>query len=449
MEDDISKISQKTEYDRNEQKYVEYLKNNPIPVPLKKQLDWLDLELGMFIHFGINTYHDMEWSDGTLDPKTFNPVDDLDCNQWVQVAKDLGAGYIVLTAKHHDGFCLWQTETTDYSVKSSPWKDGKGDVVREFIEACKRENMPHGLYLSPWDRHEPCYPDKEAYDKFYEKQLTELCTLFDTKFVELWFDGAGSVGREYDWKSIIGVCKKHQPQAIIFNMGEPTIRWAGNEAGTAPYPLWNVISKDEYGGLKEDKPDYLWLPAECDMPIRFHTWFYNTKNEWAVSPPEELMKCYVWSVGRGANLLLNITPDRRGLMPDADWDSAKAFGAAVKQFFSNSIASTSGKGNVLELSIPGDRPSKISHLIIQEDIEKGQRVKKYVIEYQDSSGNWEKLVDGSTIGHKKIDFFKPIETSKLKLEIMDSYLKPVIKSFNAYYSEDFEEYREYIQEEYL
>ena len=232
-------------------------------------------------------------------------------------------------------------------------------------------------------------------------------------------------------------------------MGEPTIRWAGNENGLAPYPLWNVISKEEYGGLKEDKPGYLWLPAECDMPIRYHTWFYNTKNEWAVSPPEELMKCYVWSVGHGANLLLNITPDRRGLMPDADSSSAKEFGDAIRNLFSSPIASTSGEGDSIELEIPGEEPVQVNYITIQEDIMQGQRVKSYAIEYNDGAGNWKQLAGGSTIGHKKIDFFKPVNTSLLKLKITGSYQKPIIKEFSAYYSSEFEEYREYIQENYI
>ncbi len=179
--------------------------------PTPAQVRWQNAEFGMFVHFGINTFNNREWSDGTKSPKTFNPKR-LNTDQWIQVAKNAGVNYMILTCKHHDGFCLWQTETTDYSVKSSPYKQGKGDVVDEFVASCRKFGMKFGFYLSPWDRHEPCYKDKEAYDKFYAKQLNELLTKYaeHDELFEIWFDGAGSAGREYDWKSIIEICKQHR-----------------------------------------------------------------------------------------------------------------------------------------------------------------------------------------------------------------------------------------------
>lgn len=178
--------------------------------------------------------------EGTDSPELFNPTQ-FDARQWARTAKRAGFKYLVLTAKHHDGFCLWPTKTTDYSVKSSPWKNGQGDVVREVADACREEGLKFGLYLSPWDRHEPCYPDKEAYDDFYAEQLTELLTGYGP-LVEVWFDGAGSQGREYDWPRIIGLVDQYQPEAMVFNMGRPTIRWVGNEDGVAPYPCWNTAT---------------------------------------------------------------------------------------------------------------------------------------------------------------------------------------------------------------
>ncbi|MHA1699891.1 MAG: alpha-L-fucosidase [Promethearchaeota archaeon] len=429
--------------DFNDTDYREYIKNHPAPKPSKAQMAWSDLEIGMFVHFGINTFHDLEWSDGSLDPKTFNP-EKLDCDQWVRVAKDLGANYIILTAKHHDGFCLWPTETTDYSVASASWKQGKGDVVRSFLTACKKAGMKAGLYLSPWDRHEPCYENKEEYDRFYTRQLVELLTWYDHKYVELWFDGAGSEGREYDWKKIIGACKKYQPQAVIFNMGEPTIRWCGNESGIAPYPLWNIVHISKYNGIKNDKSEYIWLPVECDVPIRYHTWFYNTKNEFAVAPPEEIIKFYLFSVGRGANLLLNLAPDRRGLIPDADANAAKEFGLMRNRLFSEPLATVSGVGNRFEIMLDNTRP--VNYIVIREDLRYGQNVCSYNIDVRDGSRDWFRLISGQTIGHKKIDFFKTVDVKKIRLEITDYFNEPHVQEFSLYYSPEFEEIRHYIED---
>ncbi|HME52507.1 MAG TPA: alpha-L-fucosidase [Candidatus Lokiarchaeia archaeon] len=441
-EEDIHKISQDTGYSKDMQAYREWLESNPLPVPSERLTRWLDLEIGMFAHFSINTFHDLEWSDGTLDPATFDPTE-LDCKQWVKVAQELGAGYIVMTAKHHDGFCLWPTETTEYSIKSSPWKGGNGDVVKEFLDACKEASMLAGLYLSPWDRHEPCYADKEAYDDFYARQLTELCTWYDTKFVELWFDGAGSTGREYDWQSIMSIVRERQPQAIVFNMGDLDIRWAGNEDGHAPYPLWNVINRNEYGGLREGKPEYFWLPAEADKPIRYHTWFYNTNNEMMVSSVEELAASYIQSVGRGANLILNIAPDRRGLIPDVDAIAANEFGNAMRKIFSMPVACTSGQGNIIDLTLPGEEPFTFNCIVTQEDITQGQRVIEYMIE-SEIDEEWSTVVTGSSIGRKKIDLVTPMTTSSLRLRISKYFAEPIIMNFAAYSAPEFNEYRSYI-----
>lgn len=286
--------------------------------PTPEQLAWHDLELGMFCHFGINTFCNQEWGDGSDPPGKFRPTS-LDARDWVGTAKEAGFGYFILTAKHHDGFCLWQTGTTDYSVRSSPWKNGKGDVVAECAEACAELGMPFGIYLSPWDRNAPCYHDKEAYDDFYAAQLTELLTGYGP-LVEIWFDGAGSEGREYDWPRIMELVKKHQPQAMVFNMGEPTVRWVGNEDGVAPYPCWNtakVARQSMYTGdmakwLPETPP---WVPAECDVSIRKGSWFWHPGEEHRLRSLVELLDIYYRSVGHGAVLLLNVPPGRSGTSP--------------------------------------------------------------------------------------------------------------------------------------
>jgi alpha-L-fucosidase len=400
--------------------------------PTKQQMKWQDLELGMFFHFGMNTFHDQEWGEGTDPAESFNPSQ-LDARQWVKLAKDAGFKYLILTAKHHDGFCLWPTETTDYSVKSSPWKDGKGDVVREVAEACHEEGMLLGLYLSPWDRHEPCYKDKEAYDDFYSKQLTELLTNYGP-LVELWFDGAGSEGREYDWQRIIGLIKKHQPDAMIFNMGQPTIRWVGNEEGVAPYPCWNTAEEARISMFTSDMLTWMedtpqWVPAECDVPIRKRHWFWHPNDENSLLTLDELMDIYYRSVGHGTNLLLNVSPDNRGLIPEVDANRLIEFRDEIKKRFSNTIAEHSGEGKELILDLPTEKT--VDHVILMEEIEQGERIREYVVEAKHGD-SWVTLVEGSAIGHKKIDKFNPVTTDKLRLKIMEAVDKPFIRNFACF-----------------
>jgi alpha-L-fucosidase len=245
-------------------------------IPTPAQLAWQrEHPFALFCHFGINTFYGREWSDGTLDPAGFAP-DALDGRQWVAVAKDAGAAHIILTAKHHDGFCLWPTETTDYSVRSSPWRGGEGDVVAELAEACREGGIGLGLYLSPWDRHDPDWAARpEVYDARYIAQLTELCTRYGP-LVELWFDGAGSEQHPYAWDDIMAVARQHQPDAMIFNMGDPTIRWVSNEDGLASDPCWYTVSELDTSIYVDSKSGVQggarYLPPECDVPIRRH-WF--------------------------------------------------------------------------------------------------------------------------------------------------------------------------------
>lgn len=398
--------------------------------PTKAQMRWQDLELGMFCHFGINTFCDQEWGDGTDSPEKFNPTS-LDARQWVRIAKEAGFKYFILTAKHHDGFCLWPTKTTDYSVKSSPWKDGKGDVVGECAEACREMGMPFGLYLSPWDRHEPCYPDKEAYDDFYAEQLTELLTWYGP-LVEVWFDGAGSEGREYDWPRFISLVKKYQPDAMIFNMGAPTIRWVGNEDGVAPYPCWNTAKEARLSMFTDAMVTWLpetpdWVPAECDVPIRRGRWFWHPNEEDKLLSLEELKDIYYRSVGHGANLLLNVAPDNRGLIPEADAKRVAEFGDWIRRTFSNPLKEISGEGYEFEIAL--DSPERIAHVILMEEIAEGERVREYILEAKKNDGQWVELAHGSAIGHKKIDRFEPIVAKQVRLRILEAVAKPLIRKF--------------------
>ena len=405
---------------------------NDLPRPTKNQLAWQDMEVGMFFHFGLNTFNDREWGDGTDSPDTFNPAE-LDARQWIHIAKQAGFKYAVLTAKHHDGFCLWPTETTDYSVKSSPWKNGKGDVVAECAQACREEGIGFGVYLSPWDRHEPTYHDKELYDDFYCRQLTELLTWYGP-LVEVWFDGAGSEGREYDWERIMALVDKYQPDAMVFNMGRPTIRWVGNEDGVAPYPCWNTVRMARYSMFTDDSVKWLpdtpeWLPAECDVPIRKGQWFWRPNSEHNLRSLDELMGIYYRSVGLGASLVLNLSPDNRGLIPQPDAKRVLEFGDEIRRRFQNPIAKTAGKGYEIHLRI--GHPTYINHVITMEDIAHGERILEYRLEAKQGN-NWVILLEGSAIGHKKIDRFDDICTDHVKLTILKAAAEPVIRELSVY-----------------
>ncbi|WP_411553006.1 alpha-L-fucosidase [Paenibacillus lautus] len=408
---------------------------NELAKPSPQQLAWQDMELGMFCHFGMNTFCDQEWGDGTDSAEIFNP-EQLDARQWARTAKRAGFKYLVLTAKHHDGFCLWPTKTTDYSVKSSPWRGGKGDVVREVADACREEGLQFGLYLSPWDRHEPCYPDKEAYDDFYAEQLTELLTGYGP-LVEVWFDGAGSQGREYDWNRIIGLVDQYQPDAMVFNMGRPTIRWVGNEDGVAPYPCWNTATTARESMFTSDMMTWMegtpaWVPAECDVPIRKRHWFWHPDDEASLRSLEDVLDIYYRSVGHGATLLLNISPDNRGLLPEVDVERVIEFGDEIRRRFGQPVGQTSGEGTELLLKLEYIQP--VNHVIIMEDIAHGERVREYVLEAY-SQGEWKELVRGSAIGHKKIDRFDTVETDQLRVRILSSVEQPLIRNLAAYHVE--------------
>ncbi|MGZ9583165.1 alpha-L-fucosidase [Paenibacillus marinisediminis] len=401
--------------------------------PTPQQLKWQDLEMGMFCHFGINTFCDQEWGDGTDSPELFHP-DSLNATQWVRAAKEAGFKYLVLTAKHHDGFCLWPTKTSEYSVKSSPWKNGNGDIVREVSDACKEGGMLFGLYLSPWDRNAACYPDEDAYDDFYCEQLTELLTQYGP-LVEVWFDGAGSQGHKYDWQRIIDLVKQYQPDAMIFNMGAPTIRWVGNEDGLAPYPCWNTAETARESMFTDAMMTWLpetpaWVPAECDVPIRKDHWFWHPNDEGSLRSLDDLMDIYYRSVGHGATLLLNVAPDNRGLLPTVDVERLKEFGREVRRRFSKPIAETSGEGETIVVQL--EQETEIDHAVIMEDLTHGERVREYVLEVWQND-EWTELLCGSAIGHKKIDRFETVSTTKLRLRVLNSTDRPLFRSLAIFH----------------
>lgn len=382
-------------------------------VPTPGQLAWQEAGFGVFLHFGINTFHAREWSDGTLDPATFAPAE-LDCAQWVDVARRAGARYVILTAKHHDGFCLWPTATTAYSVASSPWRDGRGDVVGELAEACQAAGMPLGLYLSPWDRNAASYPDAAAYDAFYLAQLTELCTRYGPLY-ELWFDGAGSEGRDYDWDSIMAVVEAHQPDAMVFNMGRPTIRWVGNEDGLAADPCHYTVDRlgrsmfttdhDRLDGVR-------YLPPECDVPIRAH-WFWQPDDLATLKGAEHLLAIWYRSVGLGAGLLLNLPPDRRGRIDDADAARLLEVTAELDRRFATPLAARliHEPGRVVaEFAAEVE----LDHLELREDLTGGQRVGDHTVRCGESV-----LAAGHTVGVRRWHAFGAIRTRRLTVTLDD------------------------------
>lgn len=382
------------------------------PLPTAGQLAWQHDGFGLFLHFGINTFHGREWSDGTLDPATFDPSA-LDARDWARAAADAEAKYVVLTAKHHDGFCLWPTETTDYSVAAGPWRGGHGDLVAELAEACREFGIGLGLYLSPWDRNAACYQDAAAYDEFYLRQLTELCTGYGPLY-ELWFDGAGSEGRTYDWQRIMAVVDTHQPDAMVFNMGRPTIRWIGNEDGLATDPCRYEVERNRISIYEHDDRslgEKRYLPPECDVSIRRH-WFWHPHDE-SLKSTEHLLAVWYRSVGLGAGLLLNVPPDRTGRIDDADRARLAEFTAERRRRFAAPHRTELHPG-----AAPGEwiarfpHPVALDHLEIREGLTTGQHVNSHSIM---AAGR--QLAAGGTIGISRLHTFEPLTVSELAIRL--------------------------------
>ncbi|SEJ60815.1 alpha-L-fucosidase [Arthrobacter sp. yr096] len=373
------------------------------------QLRWQQLEFGVFIHFGINTFAGKEWSDGTIPASGFNPTE-LDAGNWVRAAKEAGARYVILTAKHHDGFCLWPSATTEYSVASSPWLGGDGDVVREVAKACHEQGIGLGLYLSPWDRNAESYSDPAAYDDFYIQQLTELCTGYGP-LMELWFDGAGSVGREYHWDRIIAVVNEHQPEAMVFNMGQPTIRWVGNENGLAEDPVNYVVERTadtQYTESSSELGAESYLPPECDVSIR-RGWFWHPDDQ--PKTTEHLLAIYYQSVGMGANLLLNLPPDTRGLLPDEDLRVLKEWKAELDRRLSGAVDATlENHDGGATLSFPA--AVTFNHLELVEDLDSGQRITHHTVATDDGT-----LVEGMTVGNRRLHQTPVVTAERLHVKL--------------------------------
>ena len=387
-------------------------------IPTPGQLAWQrEHQLALFCHFGINTFHGREWSDGSLPASSFAPTD-LDARDWAEAAREAGAAHLILTAKHHDGFCLWPTETTDYSVRSSPWKDGHGDVVAEAAEACRDAGIGFGVYLSPWDRHEATWAtDHAAYDALYIRQLTELCTRYGELF-EIWFDGAGSERHSYEWDTIMETVARYQPQAMVFNMGRPTIRWVGNEDGLAADPCWYTVDathRSIYDAGADSMPEgTAYLPPECDVAIRRH-WFWHEDDLATLKSRQHLEAIWYQSVGLGANLLLNVPPDRRGRLDPHDRARLIEFGGGIRERLATPLPGAIAQDG-RRFTIRFGNSVTFDHLWLEEAIEFGQRVRQHRVLLPDGTA----VVEGvHTIGSQRVHAFPRVTTDRLVIEVDD------------------------------
>jgi alpha-L-fucosidase len=414
--------------------------------PEPQQVAWQDLEFGVIIHFSTNTFLNQEWGDGTAKPAVFNPTA-FDPDQWMRAIRDSGAKYVVLVAKHHDGFCLWPTEQTSYSIKQSPWENGKGDVVGDVARAARKYGLKFGIYLSPWDRHDPRYADNAAYDKYYQSELEELVQNYG-QLTEFWLDGAGSAGHVYDFKRIIETLRTYQPNTIVFadtalfEYGDA--RWVGTEDGSVPYENWNVI--DRHGFLR-------WRPVEADTPLRAYHWFWHPNDEASLKSLNDLLATYDQTVGRGAQLMLGLAPDTRGLLPDSDVARLKEFGDAVRARYAHNLAlahnpttaeaaaaldnnpdtfwsaPAGSHHSVLEVDLP--KPVTFNRTLTMEWLNDGQHVQKYAIEVWDGKV-WRKVAGAEAIGHEKIDVFPSVTASRIRLNILSSSSEAHIREFQLY-----------------
>ncbi|GGF28628.1 alpha-L-fucosidase [Echinicola rosea] len=451
------------------------------PVPSERQLAWQDLEFYAFVHFNMNTFSNMEWGMGDEDPDTFNPTA-LDCRQWAKVAKDAGMKGIIITAKHHDGFCLWPTETTEHSVKNSSWKDGKGDVIKELSAACKEYGLKFGVYLSPWDRNNTNYGTPEYIDIF-RTQLRELLTNYGEVF-EVWFDGAnggtgyyGGANEErrvdkknyYDWENTYSIIRELQPNAVIFSDGGPDIRWVGNEEGHAYKTTWSNLKRDEvYGGMPEYASEYAagqedgthWVPAEVDVSIR-PGWYYHPYEDHKVKSLPKLLDIYYESLGRNGSLLLNFPVDRRGLIHERDAEQVQKLANKIKEDFAHNLAreegeiaasETRGNGYEAAMALDGDEATywatsdgtvsgsltvtfgeaiTFNRFLAQEYIALGQRVKAFTVEVETAAG-WEEIASETTIGYKRILRFPDVTATALRFTVTDAKACPTISEIGVF-----------------
>ncbi len=439
------------------------------PLPTENQLHWQDMEMYAFIHYSLNTYTDQEWGFGNEDPKLFNPTH-LDCRQWARVCKQAGMKGIIFTAKHHCGFCMWPSAYTEYSVKNSPWKNGKGDVVRELADACREEGLKFAVYLSPWDRNHPEY-GRPGYVTYFRNQLRELLTNYGEIF-EVWFDGANGgdgwygganetrkIDRTtyYQWPETYKMIRQLQPTCLIWNDGSSRgdLRWVGTEAGNVGETNWSLLNHDGevtwsmlHYGLEDGDS---WVPGETNTSIRPGWFYHETENE-HVKSLSKLMDTYYKSVGRNSTLLLNFPVAPNGRIHPNDSLRGLAFKKMIDEVFKENLiekgkvkvekeVGTQAEGNLhpSTFTVQWNKPMTFNRFLAEEDIALGQRVKKFMLEVE-VDGKWQPLKDAlaengdglTTIGHRRIICFPTLTATKLRFTITDSKAEPIIKKLGVY-----------------
>jgi len=442
------------------------------PVPTTAQLQWHDMEFYLFMHFGPNTFTDLEWGHGNEQEEIFNPVK-LDCAQWCRIAKSSGAKGIIITAKHHDGFCLWPSKYSKHTVRESKWKDGKGDVLKELAAACKKYGLNFGIYISPWDRNHPDY-GTEKYNDVFVNMMKELFTNYGPIW-ELWWDGANGEGpngkvQVYDWKRFEKTVRQMSPSTVIFSDIGPDIRWCGNENGIAGITNWNTLDTAGFTrGAGGPPPDTLntgnehgkkWIPAECDVSIR-PGWFYHKAEDGKVKTPEQLFALYLKSVGRGANLLLNVPPDGNGLITAYDAAALAGFNRLRMQSFSKNVFKNAGTyhlfhGIVKKAPVLSDgnyktaepvseavqqsvgvelkfkQNKRINCIVLHEDISKGQHCSRFKLLLFNSKDELVQEIYGTTIGKKRMITFPALAVNTIELTIMEQEDETRIAELEAY-----------------
>ncbi|MBI9016666.1 MAG: alpha-L-fucosidase [Phycisphaerae bacterium] len=408
-------------------------------LPSAEQIAWHEMEIIMFVHFSPATWQNREYDNKSTPLSEINPTK-LDTDQWCQVAESFGAKQIIFVAKHVGDFCWFQTDSTEYSIKNTPYQNGKGDVLADLSKSCKKYGLKLGVYIYPGNEElgagigsggktkDPANQKKA--EEFLRQQWTEVLTRYG-KISELWFDGSCVVYLD-------DIIKKYAPKAMVFQGPLATLRWPGNEAGIAPYPTWQTVkTKDKLTGVstgRHSDPDGdAWLPMEMDVTFLNHYWFWKPNSDKKMRSVDQLMDIYYKSVGRGCVLLLNSTPDTTGLIPESHVKRYKEFGRAINNIYQNKVGSTFGPSKTLTINF--DKPTAVNHIITMEDIRLGHIVRKYQIEGL-IKNKWQKLIDGYSVGYKKIDVIDTVEVMALRFTATESVDTPVIKNFTAYNVKD-------------
>lgn len=436
--------------------------NYKYSVPNTQQLFWQEAELGVVFHYDLHVFDGVKYKQGNNrvgpipDYQIFNPKK-LDTDQWIRAAKSAGAKFAILTATHETGFALYQSDVNPYCLKAVKWRDGKGDIVRDFVESCRKYDVKPGIYVGiRWNSFYGVHDFKvngagdfqkhrqEYYKKMCEGMVTEICTRYG-ELCEIWFDG-GADHPDNGAPDVLPIVKKYQPNCLFYhNLQLAEARWGGSESGTVPYPCWATFPNPySHGGdthaermklLKHGDPEgKYWMPAMSDAPLRGHNgrheWFWEPNDEEHIEPLEDLMKMYYKSVGHNSTLIMGLTPNPDGMMPEPDVQRLKEWGNEIKRRFSNPIAQSSGKGKILELDLGKKRP--VNHIIIRENIKNGERIRIYNIQAM-SNEEWRTIARGSCVGNKRIQQFQTMQTNKLRLIVDESLAEPQIKDFSVYH----------------